>query len=272
MKAIKIVLVFITLTCQLSAQTDSKEQLIVPLSEPGKAFSLDVNLVNGSIKVVTYDGKDIIIDAQTNSKNDDENNSQTNSKGMKRINSGVNFELTAEEKNNHIHINSDSYKRPIHLSLKIPQNANLKLGTVNNGNIFVDGVNGKLEVNNVNGGISLTNISGSAVATTVNGTVLVTFKSVEPNAPLAFTTLNGDVDVTFPAGVKANVKLKSEMGEVYSDFDIDINKSQPKAIKTNNSGLYKISVEDWIIGKINGGGPEMLMKNMHGSIMIRKAK
>ena len=272
MKAIKIVLVFITLACQLSGQTDSKEQLIVPLSEPGKAFSLDVNLVNGSIKVVTYDGKDIIIDAQTNSKDNNDENPKPNPAGMRRINAGTNFELTAEEKNNHIRINSDSYKRPIHLSLKIPQNANLKLGSVNDGNISVDGVNGKLEVNNVNGGISLTNISGSAVATTVNGTVLMTFKSVEPNAPLAFTTLNGDVDVTFPAGVKANVKLKSEMGDVYSDFDIDIDKSQPKAIKTNNSGLYKIKVEDWIIGKINGGGPEMLMKNMHGSIRIRKAK
>ena len=98
MKAIKIVLVFITLACKLSGQTDSKEQLIVPLSEPGKPFTIDCNLVNGSIKIVTYDGNDIIIDAQTNSKDNNDENPKPNPAGMRRINAGTNFELTAEEK------------------------------------------------------------------------------------------------------------------------------------------------------------------------------
>jgi len=29
--------------------------------------------------------------------------------------------------------------------------------------------------------------------------------------------------------------------------------------------------DDWVYGKINGGGPEMMMKNMQGDIYVKKA-
>jgi hypothetical protein len=49
--------------------------------------------------------------------------------------------------------------------------------------------------------------------------------------PWLFHTFNGNVDVTFPATLKANVKLKSDQGDIYSDFDIDADKTQPKVKK-----------------------------------------
>ncbi len=96
----------------------------------------------------------------------------------------------------------------------------------------MENVKGELEVNNVNDKITLTNISGSVVANTVNGDVDVTFKSIDPKAPMAFSTLNGDVNVTLPADTKANLKLKSDNGDVFSDFDIDIDKTPAKVDKT----------------------------------------
>jgi DUF4097 and DUF4098 domain-containing protein YvlB len=142
---------------------------------------------------------------------------------------------------------------------------------VNDGEVTVENVTGELEVNNVNDKITLTNISGSVVANTVNGDVNVTFKSVDPKASMAFSTLNGDVNVTLPADTKANLKLKSDNGDVFSDFDIDIDKTPSKVDKTNEPGMYKIKKDDWVYGKINGGGPEMMMKNMQGDIYVKKA-
>ena len=89
---------------------------------------------------------------------------------------------------------------------------------------------------------------------------------------MAFSTLNGNVDVTFPASVKANVKLKSDRGDIFSDFDIDVDKGQPKTTRTSQNGMYHVKIEDWVYGKINSGGPEVMMKNMNGNIYIRKAK
>jgi len=275
MKPIRIAALFVIgmiLSGRTLAQSDNKEQLVVPLSEPGKPFKVEVHLVSGSITVISYEGKDVIIDAkgEDRKKGNDERES---SNGMKRISTGGGMELTAEERNNKVHVSSNSFKSAVDLVIKIPQGeASLNLGTVNSGTIIVSNVTGEMEITNVNGRIECNNVSGSVVANTVNGNLTITFKKIDPKAPMAFSTLNGDVDITFPADVKANVKLKSDRGGIYSDFDVDVDKSAPKVKTTNESGMHRLTIEDWVYGKINGGGPEMLMKNMNGSIYIRRAK
>ncbi|GAB3513008.1 DUF4097 family beta strand repeat-containing protein [Spirosoma knui] len=257
----------------LAAQSDGKEQLTVPLSDPSKPGFLTVGLVNGSIHVVGYTGKDVVIEAvSTASRRQKEGNIEVTANGMKRIANTNSMEVKAEEKDNRVHISSDSWKRPIDLTIKVPQRFSMKVNTVNQGDITIDNVTGELEVTNVNGAITLTNISGSAVANTVNGGLKATFKNVDSKTPMAFSTLNGNVDVTLPANAKAAVKIKSDQGDVFSDFDIDIDKSQPKVNRTSQSGMYRVSVDDWVQGKINGGGPEIMMKNMHGNVYVRKAK
>ncbi|MFN8346367.1 MAG: DUF4097 family beta strand repeat-containing protein [Spirosomataceae bacterium] len=256
------------------AQTDIKEQLVVPLTDPNKPGTLRVNLVYGSIKVTGYSGKDVVIDATVEapkgtpikSKNDEL------ATGMKKLSTRGGVEITAEERNNNIKVNSAFMKRPVDLAIKVPQQFSLTVGTVNNGDIVIENVTGVLEINNVNGAIHLNNVSGSAVATTVNGEVKANFKSVTAENPMAFTSLNGRIDVTFPASAKFNVKLKSDRGEIYSDFDVDVDKNEPKSNKVTKDGMYKVSIDDWIEGKVNGGGSEVMMKNMHGNIYIRKAK
>src|SRR5438105_671975 len=84
---------------------------------------------------------------------------------------------------------------------------------------LVSGVDGEFDINDVNGEVDLKNIGGSVVAHALNGHVLVTFNRIDPQKPMAFSSLNGDIDVTFPADLKANVSLRTDNGEVYSDFD-----------------------------------------------------
>jgi hypothetical protein len=271
MKKATLCLMAVFLCCGLHAQNELKEQLTVPLSDPGKPYKLNVNVMHGSIKVAGYQGKEILIDVQQDA--DDNSDSRQSGNGMRRIASGSGLDLSAEEKSNRVTVHSGINSRPIHLVLKVPQGgAGLKLGTINGGDIVVENVNGEMEINNTNGAIRMSGVSGSVVANTINGDIEVGFVSVDPNAPMAFSTLNGNVDVTFPANLKANMKLKSDRGEMYTDFDLAVDKAQPKVNKTSGSGMYRLSVDDWVYGKINGGGPEMMMKNMNGNIYIRKAK
>jgi hypothetical protein len=269
MKITGLVLLSLIIGTQVFAQSGSTEQLIVPLSSPGKSYSLKVHLVTGSIKVTGYEGKDIIINVTPRS--GDEEAPRAAENGMKRISATGGYEVTAKEADNTVMVNTGNPNKALDLSLKIPQDVKLKIGTVNDGEVIVENVTGELEVNNVNDKITLTNISGSVVANTVNGDVIVTFKSVDPKASMAFSTLNGDINVTLPADTKANLKLKSDNGDVFSDFDIDIDKTPSKVDKTNEPGMYKIKKDDWVYGKINGGGPEMMMKNMQGDIYVKKA-
>jgi len=285
-------LLILSLIIGSNAFGQSTEQLTVPLSSPGKPYSLKIQLVSGSIKVASYDGKDIIINATT--RNDDEKGSKTNNNrngnikfrrggndneegskvdesGMKRISSAGGFEVTAKEADNTVTVNTGNPNKTVDLDLKIPQDVKLKIGTVNDGEISVDNVRGELEVSNVNEKINLSNVSGSVMANTVNGDIVVTFNKVDPNAPMAFSTLNGDIKVTLPVDTKANLKLKSDNGEIFSDFDVVVDKTPGKVDKISTPGMYKIKKDDWVYGKINGGGAEMLMKNMQGNIYLKKA-
>lgn len=276
----------------LFAQADTKEQqLTIPLSEPGKPYKLNVDILNGAIKVVGYEGKDIVIDVQSgsekNKKHKDKdgvnvnvnvntnvtiNSDHSSTSGMKRITGVTGLDVSAEEKNNKVNVHSETWKGAITLTIKVPLNGStLRLSTINDGDISVSNVSGELEITNTNGAIRLTDISGSAVANTVNGSIVASFRTIDPKA-MAFSTLNGNVDVTFPASLKTNVKLKSDRGEMFTDFDFEADKTQPKVNKTSKEGMYRLNIEDWVYGKINGGGPEIMMKNMNGNIYIRKAK
>ena len=164
--------------------------------------------------------------------------------------------------------------RAINLSIKIPNNASkIHLHTVNNGDIQVENLKSEMEIKNVNGKITMLNVSGSVVANTINGGIIANLNSVESNAPMAFSTLNGNVDITFPSTFKGNMKLKSDRGDIFTDFDMAIEKSSStEPFKSSKPGMYKIEIDNWVNGKINGGGPEVLMKNMNGNILIRKGK
>jgi len=275
MKTIKITIVLaavMLINTGLWAQTAGTQQLTVPLSQPGKPYKLDVGLVDGSITVTGYEGKDIIIEIQDKDK--DHKGRVRIHDGMHSLSTGGRADIQAEENNNKVTIQGEAGKAT-NLVLRIPQNdVTLKLGTVNDGNIVASNISGELEVTNVNDGIKLTGISGSVVANTVNGNVVVVFRSIDTKAAMAFTTLNGNVDVTFPATLKADVKLKSDRGDIFTDFDVVAEQHKPTVTQKNGGkgAMYSLKIEDWVYGKINGGGPQVMMKNMNGNIYIRKAK
>lgn len=266
-----ILILTVLLSARLWAQDAEKGQLVVPLSEPGKPYKLEVSLVNGSITVTGYEGKDIIIDAQGEERKHREK--EAGPGGMKRLSAGNNLDIQAQENNNEVNVHGSPMKTT-NLTIRVPMNStNVKLSTVNNGNINASNISGDLEIKNVNGYIKLTGISGSVVANTVNGNVEVTFKSIDAKAAMAFSTLNGKVDVTFPASLKANVKLKSDQGDIFTDFDVITEQRKPVVTKNNGEkGMYSLKMEDWVYGKIAGGGQELMLKTTFGSLYIRKAK
>lgn len=248
------------------ASGGSTQQMVIPLSDPGKPCKLHVNALNGSIKVIGYEGKEVIVDVET-----EKNHESSNGGGMRRIGGGG-AEVTAQEDNNTVTVSAGLSHVKL-ITVKVPQNTSgVKLSTVNDGNIIATNISGELEIDNVNGWIHLEQVSGSVVATTVNGDIIVGFKTIDPKAAMAFSTLNGKVDVTFPGDLKAKVKLKAEQGDVFSDFDVDVDKGHSNIDKNAGDHMYRINIDDWVYGSINGGGPELMMKTTNGSVYLRKAK
>lgn len=258
-----MLLVSFFISSLISAQ--NSQELVVPLSKSNETGNLDVNILYGSIKVVGSNVKDVIITVTSEQKKVEDSTKD----GLKRIPNNS-FGLTAKEENNHVKVRTDLSNKNVLLEIKVPQNFGLKLKAVNDGDIEVENVKGEMEINHVNGEVALTDVSGSAMVNTINGDIKANFKAITKNTPMAFTTFNGDVDVTLPADLKASVKMQSNMGEIFTDFDMAMKKGAPKEEKNSEEGVYKISIEEWVHGDINGGGPEMTFKNFQGDIIIRK--
>jgi hypothetical protein len=188
---------------------------------------------------------------------------------LKHISSNS-IQLSATEKNNEITVESNSMVKTIDLDITVPKNFSLRVRNQDNGDITVENLSGAMDISNINGAITLNNVSGSALLNTVDGNIFVSFRDVTPNVPMTFSTIEGNIDITFPKDINTSLKMKSDNGEIFSDFDVDIKKREQKTEKSSKTGSVKIYLEEWIYGNINNGGPEILVKSFNGNIFIRK--
>lgn len=248
----------------------AQDKVTIPLTDPSQPVTLSASVMNGGITVKGASVKDVVVEARVR-----EHDSEGGENGGSRHRIPINTTgLSAQEENNQVEIGVDSMGRAIDLEVTVPYRTSLILRSVNQGDIKVSGVNGELDVNNVNGAVTLSDVSGSAVAHALNGRVLVTFRAVNAGKPMAFSSLNGDIDVTFPADLKAKVSFRSDRGEVYSDFDIKMATEPPPQIveeKRDKKGKYVVKIDKTVRGTIGGGGQEIQFTNFQGDIYVRKA-
>ncbi len=170
---------------------------------------------------------------------------------------------------------TDSWKYAVDLTIQVPYASSLELSSTAGGKIVVENVNGEIEINGGNGSVALRNVSGNAVVHTMNGDIEAVLAKVAADKPLSFSNMNGDVDITLPADIKANVRMKSQMGNIYSDFDIVLKPTAQKVEASDlkgEKGQYRISFDKGITGTINGGGQEITLTTFNGDIFIRKHK
>jgi hypothetical protein len=259
------------------AQGGSGGEVTVELTRPSEPCHLECGLVYGGIVVEVHSGTGVIVQTKPHVDEDDERERERKRASgrephLTRIPvSSANLEVV--EKDNRVKISTNSWSKGVDVWVKVPKRTSLALSCVNDGDIRAEGVSGNVEVQNVNGEIHLGGISGSAVAYTTNGDVTVELLEIEKGKPMSFASLNGDVDVTLPSDVKITVKIGTQRGDVYTDFDIQASERSPKIIEENSradDGTYRVRMEDAFFGLINGGGPEFQFSTYNGDIIIRK--
>ena len=248
-------------------------KVTVPLSTPSQPATLKVNVVNGSITVTAGAAGQIVIDSESRSSRRIEREERSAPAGMHRIDTGGRG-FNAVEDHNVVTISPEMGGiNGTNFNIQVPVNTSVVLGSVNGGHVDVTGLSGELTVQNVNASITLKDVSGSVVANTVNGALTVNLDRVTPNKPMSFTTLNGKIDVTLPADTKANLRLKTIRGAVYSDFDVKMQPDTSKPViedSRGKGGKYEIKMDHSVTGSINGGGPEYSFESMNGTILIHK--
>ena len=255
--------------------TDTAPQRVtVPFSDPARPGTLEMSIVMGSITVKGTSRKDVLIEARSPGRTVLRPRAQDEPPaGLRRLTQNGPFSV--EEDKNTISIDVDSVRRALDFTIEVPVRTNLELETVM-GSVSVEAVDGDLEIESVNGPVTLSNVGGSVVAHSVNGRLLATIARLTPQKPMAFTSMNGSVDVTLPAAVKANLKLRSDQGDVYTDFDLqlrqDSSSSSSVDIARNGRSTRRVEIDKAIYGSVNGGGPDFEMRTFNGNVYVRKGK
>ena len=268
-----IALFAVTATLAAQDPTTPPQRITLPFSDASRPKSLNVNLPMGSLTITGYDGNDAIIEYSARG-NDAHRKARQDSAppGMHRLDQPAN-EIEATEENNVIRVRGGIWGRS-NIEIKIPKQTTLDLKTLN-GSISVQGISGEMAIDAMNGRINVQDASGPVVAHAMNGRITASLTQVSGVKASSFSSMNGDIEVSLPADLKARLKMKTDHGEIYTDFDVKLDASAtPPAAAAGESGkkgaMVALRTDRTMYGTINGGGPEMQFVTYNGRIVIRK--
>lgn len=157
------------------------------------------------------------------------------------------------EHNEHHADHGDRLEVEMHYVAHVPDGTELTVDDVN-GAVVATGVNANAHIESVNGNVTFDGTSASSIETT-NGEVKARFARADWEGTLSVHTVNGGVDLTFPATLNADVHGETVNGSIESAFPVTIEgKFGPKSFD----------------GRIGSGGRKLSIETVNGSIHLEK--
>jgi hypothetical protein len=242
--------------------------------------TLDLDIVNGTIRVTGYDGRTVEMTAVKTIRATTQDRLQLAKQEVKLdiTDNADTVRVYADEPGrcncrdgSTSNFNSRSRRDPgyrvrFDLEVRAPRDAKLYLRTINDGDIHVSNIAGDFDVDNINGDVEMLDMSGSGRAYALNGEMKVTF-AANPKTASYFGSLNGDVTVTFRNDLAANLLFKTFNGEVYTDFPLT---NLPVAVQTGErrNGKLVFSRNQFSGFRVGRGGPELKFDGFNGDIRV----
>ena len=126
-----------------------------------------------------------------------------------------------------------------------------------NGRVTVEGARGAVEANTGNGDVRVSTSSGPVSVHSGNGDIEVSMDRVERASAMTFTTGNGRISLTVPAGFGAEINGSTGSGRISTDLPIQLVGSiNPRRIR----------------GTLGSGGEALEIRTGNGDVEIRRRR
>lgn len=249
--------IFISATISFSIHAKTLQESFS--ASPGGG--LQVKTDAGKINVTTHNNPTILVKVEIDGQDQDD------------------FSVEFIPKNGNLQIIGDRYNKNnnwrwskqlrVSFNITVPSKYNVQLstagGSIDLGNISGDvqaktsggtikagNINGNVLLYTSGGSIKVGEVQGELSAKTSGGSIKATFaQQITQNTELK--TSGGSIEATLPAQIRVDLKASTSGGRVSSDFLV-------------NGEISKRKIE----GKINGGGPKLILHTSGGSVKIRK--
>lgn len=233
----------------------AEESTVALFSDPSRPGLLQAGIRWGELRVYGHDRPEVRVDWTA----DVEAGAAASPVELRLVENGNVMELQVETEIEGFY--------GVDVTIRVPRDTALGLEIRDGGNIDVRDVTGEIEVSNRNGSVELKGLAGAAVVHARNGSILARFDAIPEDMPMSFSTLNGSVDVTFPAAPEADVRIRYNRGGVESEFPIDAVSGDGVADTVGLDGRATRLLQ----GRIGGGGPRYYFHTANGTVYLRRA-
>ncbi len=247
----------------------------IPLSGKAVEFREIDNL-----KIVGYDGTELKISRANSSAraNDDR------AAGLKKISAtgrqdNTGFGLSAQTIDGKVVVEQVGRGEGT-ITVSVPNSALVKVvqSTYLGGDLVVNDFKGELDVTMNYHQVILNNAYGPLSINTIYGGIETKFAAGPPSQDIRLHSTYANVDLTLPAATKANLRLNTSYGSMYTDFDLDIkagsvvsSKGQPSSFDYwDSEAARKPEEPEGLTGTINGGGKLVSLTASYKNIYLRK--
>jgi hypothetical protein len=141
--------------------------------------------------------------------------------------------------------------------LTVPRSARIDSIELINGNIDLKDLTGEVAASSINGKVTANNLTGDCKLSTINGKTIASFDRVDSGRNLSLGSVNGQVQVTLPSDLNAQIKASVVHGSISNNFGLNVRK-----------GEY---VGRDLQGVLGNGGARINLSNVNGSININRA-
>ena len=256
--------------------TSQEDAIDIPFSDPSGSKTLEIDLFNGEIYIEGSSRQDISVTYKIEEGDNEDGEfkhhnegREEKSSGLRKI-SGNNLDLKIGERNNEAYIKSHNWNKSIILTLEVPEGIDISIRNSMGRKVEIKNLTGNINVESGVGSIDMSGISGLVNASTSAGQIKIDFDAIPEQKSMIINNHTGDVDLTFPSTFKADLKMKTSWGDIYSDLDLETQPQKPEMIKDSEGEGFKYSIDNWTNAKLNGGGAEVTIKSQMGNIYLRK--
>jgi DUF4097 and DUF4098 domain-containing protein YvlB len=207
--------------------------------------SLKVTNSNGDVKINTYDGNTVKLDAEKKI-------SETHEDQLDKT------EINVTEENNEIIIET-IYLEPeitrvtVNMDITVPDYVNVESVQSSNGDVTIKNVEGYVSASSSNGDVEVRGTTGVSDVSSSNGHVTVeVFDFLED---ISISSSNGNVIVYILSTLNATIDMQTSNGDV-SVSGITLDKS--------------LDEDKHVTGTLNGGGYKIYIHSSNGDVELKK--
>ena len=219
-----------------------------PLAANGR---IELENINGAVHISVWDQNQVKVDAIKRAR--DEQRLKNEEIRVDARPDSISIETRYHDQDDDWHANHNPGS--VEYTLTVPRNARLDEIKLINGALDVTGVAGEVRASCINGRLVARGLGGRAKLETINGSLNAEFDRLA--SELDLSSVNGSVRLTLPSDAKARIEASTVHGGIDNDF----------GLHTNDHHIVGHDLR----GELGGGGTEIRLRNVNGSIEVHHA-